>query len=776
MMRNGFIKRAVAMCVMSAVALMSVPAFAGGTEINTIDFSEINRVNKNSGSDAGYWTQYRISEDTTKNQIVLKEDTNKAVFKNNAQLPDGYTLGENAAYLTNTAVDRALKSYIGDNNGEYGGIKIPYDSRLKDGKQHKIAVTFEAMGYSPGENGAELTWNGTGNTVVLSEDFKSYTLSYEYGEIDNTTYFELVSNIDGTYFCIDNIKFYDIEKTEIIFGTPSKDSETVSVDELEITFNNSVCDEDILNPSNYVVSQDGISVTEITKTSEKSYKIKFSEKLHRGEHVDVTIKNIRDEFDIVLDDIVYGFDVLGPLKPKVKSITPANNSINFETDGEIRITFDTDIDSGSIAAAEADINGTAQTVNAVDRKNDEIIIKPTGLEYGTECVLTVKNLRSTDGGVMEEFISKFTTAFEETVIYKNDYSEDLKGTINLLSGEIDENEFYSSPSSLKLYMPKSGSNRYYPTMPKLEIGKYYRISYKAKKAPGNNAKLLNIINSDEGAYLGQSAVTEEWQSFSYEFKAQYRRADYLEKNETETEMNPPRIACSPEEDVSVIIYMDDLKVTKIGDTKLLASSDIPKDDERNVGVNREYEMIFNYNINEVKSITAGDKKTANISVKDNRVTFNINGGLEYGKAYTLKAELVDKYERAFSVEKDFFTEDSVSYDTLKVYSGYGTPQQKEVNSDIAENEKITLEISNMRNASGKTVTPYVMMCLYNGRKMIAANAANVSIPGGSALNGNVNVEIVSPKKLNSYEYYIKIYIWNEQNGVSAIGDAVKIGK
>ena len=60
--------------------------------------------------------------------------------------------------------------------------------------------------------------------------------------------------------------------------------------------------------------------------------------------------------------------------------------------------------------------------------------------------------------------------------------------------------------------------------------------------------------------------------------------------------------------------------------------------------------------------------------------------------------------------------------------------------------------------------------------MIAANAANVSIPGGSALNGNVNVEIVSPKKLNSYEYYIKIYIWNEQNGVSAIGDAVKIGK
>ena len=106
-------KKFISFCLGTALSFsFAAPqAFAGGgTVINSVDFSEANRVNRNSGSDAGYWTQYRISPDTTKNQIVLRDDIEKAVFKNNVSLPDGYTLGENAVYLSDTSTDRALKS------------------------------------------------------------------------------------------------------------------------------------------------------------------------------------------------------------------------------------------------------------------------------------------------------------------------------------------------------------------------------------------------------------------------------------------------------------------------------------------------------------------------------------------------------------------------------------------------------------------------------------------------------------------------------------------
>lgn len=765
-------KKFISFCLGTALSFsFAVPqAFAGGgTVINTVDFSEANRVNRNSGSDAGYWTQYRISPDTTKNQIVLRDDIEKAVFKNNVSLPDGYTLGENAVYLSDTSTDRALKSYITDAGG---GIKIPFDSKFKDGNPHDAVVKFEAMGYSPLGDSLELTWETAEKTVMLSDKFEEYSVPVKFDSIDSSVYFELACGVSGAYFCIDNIVFTDIEETAIVSGKPEMGSISAATDEIEITFNNVVEDDGALDINNYSVSQDGISVTGVNKISEKTYLLKLSEVLHKDETAEITVSGLTDEFGIRLGNLNYSFYVAPAKKPAVISVSPEDGSINVDPSADIRITFDIAINPESFGSAHADINGIEQSVNSVYGSSREVSISANGVGYGEQCSVNIGGIMSEDGASMDDYSFTYTTSYEETDVYQNNYSDDMKGTVNLLSGEITDEDYYSAPSSLKLYAPKSGSNRYYPSMENLKIGKYYRVSFKAKKPAGNSARLLNVINSDEGAYLGQAAVTEEWQTFTYEFEARYYRADYLDKNKTETEIKPPRIACDPQEDASVVIYVDDLKITEIGETKLLQCSDIPLQDERNVEPDRNYTMEFNYDIKSIESIAIGDKKVSDAKLNGNKISFGVDGGLSYGKAYTLNAELTDKYNRRVNVTSDFFTKDALSYDQLKVYSF----DENELLKDLSSGENINLKITKLQNSDKIPITPYIVFCLYSNSKMIAASASEITIPGESTVSDSFNLSLASPQNLSLGKYYIKIFFLNGKSGTGVLSDCVTIGK
>lgn len=716
----------------------------------------------------GYWGDY--------SQISISNDSSDG---------DGYAIqinGDRSYGFTGTCL--------------YGEVAI-YNA-LAPSTDYVLTAMMKVLPYNDGEKDYPVTLSpqiayrlgqyAYSHQNISSED--GYTRVYipftTDAEYDNQThrqqfYFEVpcadIALDDGSTashvatFLLDDFELYQVAPVSMTETSIADGADDVSAaaEGITFSFNNGMDDTTVLDAGNYTLTDNTISG--VVKNDDGSYTATFGSPLVENKTYTFGISGLKDELqqEMAADSIT--FTTIEAGAPQVLSTTPAYNAINVKTDTTMTVRFDSAV--ANVTKENVLANGTSENVSDVTMNGtNEAEITFAGLDYGTLYEVTLTGVTGTTGKVMDDYTTQFVTELEKHMVYENHFEtpEDIvqprwgEATLPIRS-ELTTEEVYAGNSSLFINPEKPIPSKWpqqeswFGTQNSvtMEAGKSYVMSMTVKSTSEENGGIDVMLPSDNGFIFQIAKAPTEWTTYTatYEFPAGCSSPGFFRLwNDTD----------------STPFYLDELLVYEAIPTQVLPNSDIV-DGVQDVSVSGPYTLYFNNAIDtaSLTGITINGTAVKVTGTTENTVTFTPAAALAYDSINTLAVNVKDASGADVAYNATFQTASVFTAGQLQLMAGQTVVED----GTLAPNTTYTATLSALTNNADTASDAVVLIALYDGGTMVAADFAEVTLDGGASIDAPLTAEITSPASFAGTPT-LKAFLWNGFDNIAPIADYIAV--